>query len=223
MIGLPAPGQEMKLVPAGEKFEARFRGPNVTPGYWRQPDLSRAAFDEEGYYRMGDAVRFADPQQPGKGLLFDGRLAEDFKLSSGTWTSVGPLRAQFIAACAPLVQDVVIAGHDRDFVTALVFPRLDQCRALCPELPQQAASAKVLEHPAVREKFRQLLHDLARQATGSSTRIERALLLDAPPAIDAGEVTDKGSINQRAVLTQRAALVEELYLPVPTSRTLCAR
>lgn len=222
MIGLPVPGQEMKLAPVGDKFEARFRGPNVTPGYWRQPELTRAAFDEEGYYRMGDAVRFADPQRPEQGLMFDGRLAEDFKLSSGTWASVGPLRMRFIAAGAPLVQDVVVAGHDRDFITVLVFPRLDQCRSLCPQLPQHAAPSEVLGHPAVREKFERLLHDLAGHATGTANRIERALLLEVPPSIDASEVTDKGSINQRAVLTQRAALVEELYLQIPTSRTLCA-
>ena len=121
---LPVVGQEMKLVPAGNKLEARFRGPNVTPGYWRQPEPTQQAFDEEGYYRIGDAVRFADPTHPEQGLLFDGRLAEDFKPSSGTWASVGPLRARFIAAGAPLVQDVVIAGHDRDFIAVLVFPRL---------------------------------------------------------------------------------------------------
>jgi len=223
MIGLPAAGQEMKLAPSGDKFEARFRGPNVTPGYWRQPELNRVAFDDEAYYRMGDAVRFADPEQPDKGLMFDGRLAEDFKLSSGTWASVGPLRTLFIADGAPLVQDVVIAGHDRDFLGVLVFPRLDQCRALCPQLPQQAGAAEILGHPAVRQKFEQLLEALRGKATGSASRIERALLLDTPPSIDAGEVTDKGSINQRAVLTHRAGLVEELYLAVPTPRTLCAR
>lgn len=223
IIGLPAPGQEMKLAPAAGKFEARFRGPNVTPGYWRQPELTRIAFDEEGYYRMGDAVRFADPDQPEQGLMFDGRLAEDFKLSSGTWTSVGPLRTRFIAEGAPLVQDAVIAGHDRDFLAVLVFPRVDQCRALCPQLPPSAGAPEILGHPAVRLKFEQLLETLAGKATGTASRIERALLLDVPPSIDAGEVTDKGSINQRAVLAHRSGLVEELYLPVPTSRTLCAR
>jgi feruloyl-CoA synthase len=222
MIGLPAVGQEMKLAPAGDKLEARFRGPNVTPGYWRDPELTRTAFDEEGYYRIGDAVRFADPDHPGQGLLFDGRLAEDFKLSSGTWASVGPLRARFIAAGAPLVQDVVVAGHDRDFVTVLVFPRLDDCRALCPELSAEAPTAEVLSHPAVRAGFQRLLDRLAAESTGSAGRIERALLLDVPPSIDAGEITDKGSINQRAVLERRAALVEELYAHPPSSRVICA-
>jgi feruloyl-CoA synthase len=222
MIGLPAVGQEMKLAPAGEKLEARFRGPNVTPGYWRQPELTREAFDEEGYYCIGDALRFADPHHPECGLMFDGRLAEDFKLSSGTWASVGRLRTRFIAAGAPLVQDVVIAGHDRDFIAALVFPRLDECRALCAELPRQAGASQVLEHPAVRARFQQLLDALHREATGSASRIERALLLDMAPSIDASEITDKGSINQRAVLDRRAELVKALYAPVPPPQVLCA-
>ncbi|HTS55434.1 MAG TPA: feruloyl-CoA synthase [Burkholderiales bacterium] len=222
MIGLPAVGQEMKLVPVGDKLEARFRGANVTPGYWRQPELTRAAFDDEGYYKMGDAVRFADPVHPEKGLLFDGRLAEDFKLSSGTWASVGALRTRFIAAGAPYVLDVVIAGHDRDYIAALVFPRLDDCRRLCPQLPTQAPAAEVLSHPAVRRQFQDLLGRLAGEATGSATRIERALLLEVPPSIDASELTDKGSINQRAVLEHRAELVDELYSQRPPARVICS-
>jgi feruloyl-CoA synthase len=221
MIGLPAVGQEMKLAPVGDKLEVRFRGPNVTPGYWRQPELTRAAFDEEGYYKMGDALRFADPDHPELGLMFDGRLAEDFKLSSGTWASVGPLRTRFIAAGAPLVQDVVVAGHDRDYVAVLVFPRLDQCRGLCPQLPQDAPAAEVLAHAAVRARFQDLLDQLAEQATGTASRIERVLLLDVAPSIDANEITDKGSINQRAVLEHRAGLVEELYARPPSARVIC--
>jgi feruloyl-CoA synthase len=220
MIGLPAVGQEMKLVPVGDKLEARFRGPNVTPGYWRQPELTQAAFDEEGFYCMGDAVRFADAQHPEQGLIFDGRLTEDFKLSTGTWVSVGPLRAHFIAAGAPLVQDVVIAGHDRDFVAVLIFARIDQCRALCADLGPSTGVVELLSHPAVRSRFQRLLDALGCEATGSASRIERAILLDIPPSIDAGELTDKGSINQRAVLYHRAALVEELYLRQPSPRTL---
>jgi len=222
MIGLPVIGQEMKLAPAGDKFEARFRGPNVTPGYWKQPDLTRAAFDEEGYYRMGDAVRFDDPTHPERGLLFDGRLVEDFKLSSGSWASVGPLRTSFIAQGAPFVQDVVIAGHDRDFIAVLVFPRLADCRTLCPELSREAPAFEVLAHPAVRLQFEELLNRMAGLATGLSTRIERALLLEVPASIDAGEMTDKGSINQRAVLEHRAALVDELYARSPSARVICA-
>ena len=222
MIGLPAAGQEMKLAPVGEKFEARFRGPNVSPGYWRQPELTRAAFDEEGYYRMDDAVRFADPDHPEQGLMFDGRLAEDFKLSSGTWASVGPLRTRFIAAGAPLVQDVVVAGPDRDYIAVMVFARVDECRTLCPHLPKQASASEVLADLAVRSRFQALLDHLAGEATGGATCIERALLLEVPPSIDANEITDKGSINQRAVLERRAALVEELYAPLPSPRILCA-
>jgi feruloyl-CoA synthase len=223
MIGVPVPGVEVKLAPEGDKLEMRVRGPSVTPGYWRQPELTRAAFDEEGFYRMGDAVRFVDPDDPQRGLVFDGRVAEDFKLSSGTWASVGPLRAKLIAAGAPLVQDVVIAGLNRDWIGALIFPRLGDCRALCPGLPAQASPSEVLAHDAVRARFQALLDALARETTGSSTRIARAIVLEAPPSIDAAEITDKGSINQRAVLRTRAALVEELYADPPPAHVLCAR
>ncbi len=221
MIGLPVAGQEMKLAPWGDKFEARFRGPNITPGYWKQPELTRAAFDDEGYYRMGDAVRFDDPDHPQKGLMFDGRLAEDFKLSSGSWVSVGPLRARFLAAAAPFVQDVVVAGHDRDYIALLVFPRVDECRALCG-FEQQATASEIITHVLVRTRFQALLDQLAIEATGGTTRIRRVLLLDVPPSIDAAEITDKGSINQQAVLDHRATLVEEIYAATPSSRTLCA-
>jgi feruloyl-CoA synthase len=222
MIGLPVAGVEVKLAPDGDKTEMRVRGPSVTPGYWRQPELTRAAFDDEGFYRLGDAVAWVDANDPRKGLVFDGRVAEDFKLATGTWVSVGPLRAKFIAAAAPYVQDVVIAGLNRDWVGALVFPRLDECRALAPDLAPGAPAAEVLAHPAVRAKFQALVDALARDATGSSTRIARAILLDAPPSIDASEITDKGSINQRAVLKARAELVEALYVDPPGPRVICA-
>ena len=211
MIGLPVPGVEVKLAPVNRKLEMRVRGPSVTAGYWRDPELTRAAFDDEGYYRMGDAVRFVDPDDPLQGLVFDGRIGEDFKLGTGTWVSVGPLRTQVIAAGAPYVRDVVIAGHDRAYITALVFPDLGACRTLCPQLPRGAADAEVLATPAVRMKFESLFEQLAHDAPGSSTRIERVLILVSPPSIDAGELTDKGSINQRAVLDSRTLLVERLY------------
>jgi feruloyl-CoA synthase len=211
LVGLPTAGVELKLVPLGGKLEARIRGPNVTPGYWRQPDLTAAAFDEEGYYKLGDALRFADPEDATKGLIFDGRVAEDFKLATGTWVNVGPLRAAFIDHFAPLVQDVVIAGIDRDEIAALVFPDRAACQALCSELPAAASMAELLGHPKLREAFAARLHSLARTSTGSSNRIAAMLLLDEPPSLDRGEMTDKGSINQRAVLAHRAALVEELY------------
>jgi feruloyl-CoA synthase len=223
MIGLPVPGVEVKLAPDGDKTEMRVRGPSVTPGYWRQPELTKAAFDEEGFYRLGDAVAWVDAQEPRKGLVFDGRVAEDFKLATGTWVSVGPLRAKFIAFANPYVQDVVFTGLNRDWLGALVFPRLDDCRALAPDLPGGAPASEVLAHPAVRAKFQALVDAFAREATGSSTRIARAILLDRPPSIDASEITDKGSINQRAVLKARAALVEELYAETPSPRTLAAK
>jgi feruloyl-CoA synthase len=207
-IGLPAPGVELKLVPRDGKLEARLRGPNVTPGYWKNPELTAQAFDAEGFYKIGDTLRFADPNDPSEGLLFDGRIAEDFKLASGTWVSVGALRAALIERGAPYIRDVVIAGADRDEVTALIFPDLDACRSLCAHLP---AGAPLLEDARVRSQFKLALTALARAATGSSNRVCRAILLDEPPSLDAGEMTDKGSINQRAVLARRAALVEELY------------
>ena len=209
-VGLPLPGNELKLVPNAEKLEARIKGPNVTPGYWRQEDLTRKAFDEEGFYCFGDALRFADENEPRLGFFFDGRVTEDFKLATGTWVSVGPLRARFIQAFAPLVKDVVITGHDRDDVGALIFPDIDACRDVAGLAPG-AAPADILANPAVRAEFRQRLTHFAGTATGSSNRVTRALLLIDPPSIDAGEITDKGSINQRAVLRTRAALVEALH------------
>jgi feruloyl-CoA synthase len=200
-VGLPVDGVEMKLTPSGDKLEARFRGPNITPGYWRQPDLTAAAFDEEGYYRTGDALRFADPANPGLGFEFDGRTAEDFKLGTGTWVSVGPLRAKVNAACSPLVQDVVITGHDRDRLGALVFPNLVVCRDISAT--------------ALRQKLLPIFQRLASESTGSSTRVARAMVMETPASIDTSEVTDKGSINQRAVLKNRAALVESLYADPP--------
>jgi feruloyl-CoA synthase len=221
VIGLPAPGLELKLAPVEGKLEARFRGPSITPGYWRRPDLTQAAFDDEGFYRMGDALRFIDPDAPELGLEFDGRIAEDFKLATATWVRVGSLRMHCVAAGMPYVQDVVVAGESRDDITVLVFPNLGACRKLCPELPETAAPGEIVGHPEVRAWFQALFDRLGREATGSSSRIMRALLLEQPPALDRGEVTDKGSINQRAVLENRAALVEELYAAQPTPRLIC--
>jgi feruloyl-CoA synthase len=216
-VGVPLPGVDLKLVPAEEKLEARLRSPSITPGYWRQPELTRAAFDDEGYYKLGDALRFVDPENPNRGFIFDGRTSEDFKLATATWVSVGPLRARFLTHCAPYVRDVVIAGHDRDDVTVLIFPDLDACRELCPV---SASVAELLASDPVRSKFRSLLLELAELSTGSSNRIQRAILLEDPPTIDAHEITDKGSLNQGAILKNRAALVEELYSPNPPSRVI---
>jgi feruloyl-CoA synthase len=209
-VGLPVAGNEAKLVPGNGKLEVRARGPNVMPGYWREPDLSATAFDEEGFYRLGDAVRPVDPDNLHAGFDFDGRIAEDFKLASGTWVSVGPLRARFIAACAPLVRDVVIAGLNRDAVAALVILDLDGCREVNPRLSPGDVAAAAAD-PTIRAVFRQRLAAFAAVATGSSTRIARTVLLDTPLSIDRGEVTDKGSVNQRAVLAHRAALIDNLY------------
>ncbi|MCZ7660601.1 MAG: feruloyl-CoA synthase [Xanthobacteraceae bacterium] len=221
-MGLPPPGLEVKLVPADGKLEARLRGPSITPGYWREPGLTARAFDPEGYYRLGDALRFEDPDDPRKGLLFDGRIAEDFKLGTGTWVSVGPLRARFLEHCAPYARDVVIAGADREEIAVLVFPDLEACRRLAPDLAADAGAAAILADPRVRREFAFLLGTLARASTGSSTRVARALLLEAPPSLDQGEITDKGSINQRAVLAARAAQVEELYAEPLSPRVISA-
>jgi feruloyl-CoA synthase len=222
MVGLPAPGMQVKLAPVGSKLEARVRGPNVTPGYWKDEALTRAAFDEEGFYRLGDAMQFVDPGDPRKGLLFDGRLSEDFKLSSATWVSVGPLRAKIMAQAGGYVQDVVLAGHDGPYVGALIFPNLPVCRTLAVELGPDAPVRAVLDSAPVRQKFQAVLDELARASTGSSTFVARAILLDEPPSIDAREITDKGSLNQKAVLANRAALVEELYARVPSPRVIAA-
>jgi feruloyl-CoA synthase len=180
------------------------------PGYWREPALSQQAFDEEGYYRTGDAVRWRDPADPQRGLLFDGRIAEDFKLATGTFVSVGPLRARIVREGDPCVWDAVITGLNRNEVGALVFPRPDDCRRLAG-LPASAPLAEVLGHPTVQAFFQDMVDRLLVGATGSATRVARIHVLRDPPSLDLGEVTDKGSINQRAVLNHRAALVERLH------------
>jgi feruloyl-CoA synthase len=219
-MGLPAAGMDLKLVPHEGKLEARVRGPNITPGYWRQPEFTQRAFDAEGFYRLGDAFKFADANDLRQGLLFDGRIAEDFKLSTGTWASVGPLRARFIDHFAPYVRDVVLAGEGHGEIGALVFPDLAACRGLAPDLAADAAPAAVLDDARVRALFTQRLTELARQSTGSSSRIARALLMAEPPSLDKGEMTDKGSINQRSVLANRAPLVDELYAAALSPRVL---
>jgi feruloyl-CoA synthase len=219
-IGLPAPGVELKLVPNEGKLEARLRGPHITPGYWRQDELTRVAFDDEGFYKLGDTLKFADPDNPGGGLLFEGRIAEDYKLSTGTWVKIGPLRTRFIDYFAPYVRDVVFAGADRDDIAVLVFPDIEACRKLCPYLPPGALPAAVLADLRVRQHFAGRLDLLAAQSQGSSTRICRAILMETPPSMDASEMTDKGSINQRAVLKNRTALVDELYTQPISARVL---
>jgi feruloyl-CoA synthase len=206
-IGVPIPGTELKLVPSGDKLEVRVRGPNVTPGYWKAPELTAQAFDADGFYLIGDAVTFADPDRPELGLFFDGRVAEDFKLNSGTWVSVGTLRVAGIAALAPLAQDIVISGHGGDHVRFLVFPNIAACRAHAG-LPDSTDVNEVIGHGRVRAAIAQGLSRLkAQSGGGSSAHATRALLLAEPASVDGGEITDKGYINQRAVLTRRPAAV----------------
>lgn len=202
VIGLPAAGNHLKLAPVNGKLELRTRGPHVTPGYWRQPELTGQAFDEEGYYRLGDAVRLLDPADATRGLVFDGRISEDFKLGSGTWVSVGPLRAALLSALAPLAQDVVIAGLNEDFIAVLIFPDVQACT----RFPDDAR---------LREEVRQRLATHANRNPASSLSVRRAIVLADPPSLDQGEITDKGSINQRAVLQRRAAAVRDLYAGDP--------
>ena len=222
-VGYPVPGMELKITPVGDKLEARVRGPNITPGYFKDEARTAAAFDEEGFYRMGDALRFVDPAHPERGLMFDGRLAEDFKLSNGTWVSVGPLRTRILQQAVPYVQDVVITAPDCQYVGALVFPNVAACRSLCPDLSPDAPVDRVLSDERVVGLLRSVFQRLAAESTGSSTFVARALLLHDPPSIDAREITDKGSINQKAVLANRASLVESLYVDSPSEDVILSR
>lgn len=207
-IGVPLPGNELKLVPNGDKLEIRMRGPIITPGYYRQDDLTAKAFDEEDFFRIGDAGKLEDPENPAEGVVFDGRVAENFKLLSGTWVHAGQLRLQTIAAASPIIQDAVVTGQDRDEVGLLAFISVDGCKSVAGEdLPPDALA----RHPAVQERLRTGILAHNQDNPGSSTRIKRVLLMTEPPQIDAGEITDKGYINQRAVLTRRANIVDRLY------------
>ncbi|HEV7346581.1 MAG TPA: feruloyl-CoA synthase [Devosia sp.] len=209
-IGIPARGVTVKLVPLGDKFELRLKGPNVTPGYWNNPELTARAFDEEGFYRIGDAVKFAVPGDPRRGFYFEGRTAENFKLNTGTWVAVGMLRAQLVDQFGGLIRDAVITGENRAALGALVVPFMPALRELVPDEPDLSDVA-VLAHPAVRAALAERLAAHQRQASGSATRIQRILPMSETLRFDKGEVTDKGSINQRAVLALRADLVEALY------------
>jgi feruloyl-CoA synthase len=213
-IGVPVPGVEVKLVPTETRLELRVRGGNVTPGYWRRDDLTERAFDEEGYYRTGDAAKLADPADPTKGLIFDGRIAEDFKLTSGTWVHVGKVRLEALAAASPLLQDVVIAGPDRDRVTMLAWLNVMEA-ARFAGVPADAAAPSLARDPAVVEALQRGLRRYNQEHSGSSSHVTRLLILTEPPSIDDGEITDKGYINQRRLLELRAAEVEKLYAAQP--------
>ncbi|MNK81490.1 Long-chain-fatty-acid--CoA ligase FadD15 [compost metagenome] len=209
-VGLPAPGCEVRLVPVDGKLEGRFRGPHIMPGYWRSPQQTLEAFDPQGFYCSGDALKLADPRDPQLGLMFDGRIAEDFKLSSGVFVSVGPLRSRAVLEGSPYVQDLVVTAPDRECLGALIFARMFECRRLSG-LAASASDTEVLASAPVREWFAGWLQRLNREATGNASRLEWIALLDEPASIDRGEITDKGSINQRAVLQWRAEQVEALY------------
>lgn len=215
VIGVPVPGTTLKLVPAADKLEVRVKGPNVFPGYWKQPDITASAFDEEGFYMIGDAVEFVDPARPELGLLFDGRIGEDFKLLTGTWVHVGSLRVAGLDALKPIAQDIVVTGHDRDEIGFLIFPNIPECRRLCPGLPPDASLVDVLMNPDIRNRVRQGMVLLRSSGGGTSTYPSRALLMAEPPSVEAGEITDKGYINQRITLARRADLVEFLHADIP--------
>jgi feruloyl-CoA synthase len=214
LIGLPLPGITLKLVPNGQKLEVRVKGGTVTPGYLNRPDLTAAAFDEEGFYKLGDAAKFLDESDPNQGLVFDGRVTEDFKLSSGTWVSVGTLRTDILAAASPLLQDAVIAGQDKDFIAVLAWPSVMAARQIAG-LPADAPLADVLSSAPVVDFLRAHLSAHNRQAGGSSNRVARIVLMEEPPSIDGHEITDKGYVNQRATLDRRAHLVDALYATNP--------
>lgn len=213
LIGLPFPGVKLKLVPTGEagRYELRLKGRIVTPGYYRQPELTARMFDEEGYYKIGDAGRFVDEADPSWGLVFDGRVVEDFKLTSGTFVLVGTLRTTAIAAATPVLQDAVVCGQDREWVGLLGFPNLAACRQLAGDAEGKLAPDALLAHPAVVARLREGLAAMNKAATGSSMRVRRVLMMVEPPSVDGHEITDKGYINQRATLERRKALVDRLY------------
>lgn len=210
-VGLPAVGLDIKLVPNAEKLEVRLKGPSITPGYWKQPDKTSESFDDEGYYLIGDALKFVDPDNIERGFLFDGRVCEDFKLSTGTWVHVAAIRTAIAQTFAPYVRDAVLTGLNEGYVGALIFADFTACKKLCPDLPANASERDIATHPAVQAHFQKCLNELATKSTGSSNFVARAILLESSPELDAHEVTDKGSINQRAVLTKRADKVAELY------------
>ncbi|GAA6155462.1 AMP-binding protein [Pyruvatibacter sp. HU-CL02332] len=217
LIGLPLPGLTLKLVPNGTKKEVRVKGPTVTPGYLNDPDKTADAFDEDGFYKLGDAGKFVDPDDPAQGLIFDGRVTEDFKLSSGTWVSAGTLRADVVAAASPLLQDAVVCGLDKPFVALLAWPNM----AAVTELAVGASTPEdMVKHPAVVAAVKEKIAAHNKDAGGSSARIKRVHLMTEPPSIDGHEITDKGYINQRATLERRAALVDVLYADDPDDQVI---
>jgi len=213
LLGLPVPGVEVKLVPVGDKYEVRVRGENITPGYHKRDDLTKQAFDDEGFYSLGDAAKFVNPENPVEGLVFDGRVSEDFKLDTGTWVSAGRLRVQAVEASGGLIQDALVAGLDRAYVGILGFPNFAACRDLIGD--QNAKPDDIIVNETVLKKIAEGFKRHNDGHPGSSTRIGRALLMAEGPSMDAGEITDKGYINQSTSLERRKALVEKLYADPP--------
>jgi feruloyl-CoA synthase len=215
VIGLPVPGVDIKMVPNAGKMELRVKGPNVTPGYLHRDDLTAEAFDDEGFYCIGDAGRLEDPDDPRRGIVFDGRVVEDFKLTSGTWVHVGGLRVAALAAASPVLQDAVVTGHDRERVGLLAWPSLAGCRAIAGDAGAEMDA--LIANPDVIARVKAGLAEYNSTHAGSSTRVTRVMLMAEPASVDANEITDKGYINQRAVLERRAGLVERLYAEPPES------
>lgn len=211
LVGLPVPGITLKLVPNGAKLEVRVKGPTVTPGYLNDPKKTAEVFDEEGFYSLGDAAKFLDESKPELGLVFDGRVTEDFKLSSGTWVSTGTLRADAVAACTPLVQDAVVCGLDKPYIALLAWPNIAAARKIAG-LADDASPEEAIAHPKVAAHLREALTRHNKSGGGSSTRIARIHLMLEPPSIDGHEITDKGYVNQAATASRRAHLVERLYV-----------
>lgn len=210
LLGVPVAGMDVKIVPDGDKWEARYKAPNVMRGYWRNEEATLKAFDEEGYYKTGDAVKFLDENFPDKGLVFDGRIAEDFKLSTGTWVNVGVLKAKLISAGSPIVQDVVLAGLDKEYVSAILFLNAEACKKHA-DLSVEIHNQEAFQHAIISDYLNSFLNTFNQLATGSANRVEKFIVALDPPSIDLGEITDKGSLNQRIVLKHRAHLVEQLY------------
>jgi feruloyl-CoA synthase len=209
MLGVPVSGLELKLIPNAGKLEVRFKGDNIMPKYWRNEEASNKAFDEEGFYITGDALKFVNTENPNEGMVFDGRIAEDFKLDTGTWVSVGTLRAKFIEAGQGFIQDVVITGHDKSFIGAIVFPEMDYLKTYFNI--KNTLSDELSTNLAVLNHLEKIVSDFKNQNTGSSTYIKKAIISPFTLSAENGEITEKGSINQRAVLENRREIVEKMY------------
>jgi feruloyl-CoA synthase len=207
-IGLPVPGMEIKMVPVGNKMELRVKGPNVTPGYLKRDDLTEKAFDEEGFYLIGDAGRLVDPSDPSRGIDFDGRVVENFKLLTGTWVDVGSLRLAVVNSCAPLFQDGLVTGHDKNYLGFLAWPNIEACKKF---IGQEIETHEILEHPLLKEEIKKKIMVHNKNFPGSSTKIKKLILLSTPPSFDNNEITDKGYVNQSSALAARENLVNKLY------------